>query len=154
MLCSISAAVQGCPRSRRSTPHRGGGTDKELSPIESRGLSWFLLSRAEGVPGLENSLLSGIEVERKKDPFKNSKTPRPLYVKKALGLESGACRASGNFGNHPVGPVKPLQIEAGGWQDRVSTGKDQKQWKGPEYKWGGLSGDHCRIPGKRWQQPT
>lgn len=85
MLCSISAAAQGCPRSRRAIPHRGGGRDKELSPIESRGLSWVLLSRAEGVPGLENSLLSGIEVERKKDPFKNTKTPHPLHVKKASG---------------------------------------------------------------------
>lgn len=59
------------------------GRDKELGPIGSRGLSWILLSRAEGVPSLENSMLNSTEVEREKDPFKNIKMPLPLHVKKA-----------------------------------------------------------------------
>lgn len=89
MLCSVSAAVQRCPRSRWPIQHRSG-RGKELSPIGSRGLSWVLLSRADGVPGLENSMLKGTEVERKKDPFKNIKTTceEGKQERMALGLES------------------------------------------------------------------
>lgn len=52
----------------------------ELSPTEGRCLSWVLrnrslLNRAEDIPGRGNSMLNGTEVERKKDTFKNIKTP-------------------------------------------------------------------------------
>lgn len=83
-------------------------------------------------------MLSGTGVERKKDPFKNIETTSLVYVKTASrkwgcrAERAGSPATSGTTRCSPGDHLQPLQTEPRDWQDKVFTGRDQKQWKEPE----------------------